>query len=290
MSSVDAPPSAARTPEVRTGGRTGGLMLSEIGFVLRRGRHLALLGALAAVPVLIAVAVALVGSPETGEGPPLLDSVTRNGLFVGLVGLLVCIPIFLPLAVGVVAGDTVAGEASLGTLRYLLVAPAGRTRLLFVKLASAFVFCAVACLTIVLVGAVVGVALFGAEAVPLLSGTSIGPVEALGRALLVAAYATLSLLGLAAVGVMVSTLVDNPVGAMATTVVASIVAQVVSTIPQLAVVHPWLFSAQWFDVSDLLRDPIAWGAFADNALLQAGWVLVATSIAWARFRTRDVLS
>ena len=43
------------------------------------------------------------------------------------------IPLFLPLTVGVVAGDTIAGEAGQGTLRYLLVAPAGRVRLLVVK-------------------------------------------------------------------------------------------------------------------------------------------------------------
>ena len=33
--------------------------------------------------------------------------------------MLVSVPLFLPLTVGVVAGDTIAGEASLGTLRYL---------------------------------------------------------------------------------------------------------------------------------------------------------------------------
>ena len=53
------------------------------------------------------------------------------------------IPFFLPLTVGVVAGDTIAGEASLGTLRYLLVRPAGRSRLLLVKAGTAAVFCLV---------------------------------------------------------------------------------------------------------------------------------------------------
>ena len=39
----------------------------------------------------------------------------------------------LPLVVAVVAGDSLAGEAGYGTLRYLLSCPAGRTRLLSVK-------------------------------------------------------------------------------------------------------------------------------------------------------------
>ncbi|MDF0752950.1 ABC transporter permease subunit, partial [Marinobacter sp. 71-i] len=84
--------------------------------------------------------------------------------------LVVSIPLFLPLTVGVVAGDTIAGEAGLGTLRYLLVAPAGRVRLLVVKYVAAAVFCLAATLTVVVVGALVGLALFGAGPATLLSG------------------------------------------------------------------------------------------------------------------------
>ena len=49
----------------------------------------------------------------------------------------------------VVAGDAIAGEASHGTLRYLLIAPAGRIRLLIVKYLAAAVFCLAATLTLV---------------------------------------------------------------------------------------------------------------------------------------------
>ena len=43
------------------------------------------------------------------------------------------LPLFLPLAVAVIAGDTIAGEANVGTLRYLLATPVQRSRLLAVK-------------------------------------------------------------------------------------------------------------------------------------------------------------
>ena len=87
-----------------------------------------------------------------GRGPAFLDRITQNGLFVGVTAMLVCVPLFLPLTVGVVAGDTIAGEAGLGTLRYLLVAPAGRVRLLLVKYAGAAAFCIVAPLVVALAG------------------------------------------------------------------------------------------------------------------------------------------
>ena len=90
--------------------------------------------------MLIAVAVRLSSAVPAGRGPAFLDRISQNGLFVGVTAMLVSVPLFLPLTIGVVAGDTIAGEAGLGTLRYLLVAPAGRVRLLLVKYAGAAVF------------------------------------------------------------------------------------------------------------------------------------------------------
>lgn len=273
------------------GGATRGFLASELRALLGRRRTWALLLVLAAIPVLIAVAVDLASTPpRPGEGPPFLDRVTSNGLFVAVTGLTVTIPLFLPLAVGVVAGDAIAGEASLGTLRYLLTVPVGRTRLLVVKYLSSAVFCAVATLVVAVVGGLVGVALFGTGPVTLLSGDTVGTGAALLRVLLVAAYVTVSLLGLAAVGLFVSTLTEVPVGAMATTAVLAIVSQVLDGIPQLGWLHPWLFSHRWLDYADLLREPIAWGSFAHNALLQAGYVVVFGLLAWARFTSADVTS
>ena len=266
------------------------LLASELHVMFRRARHLAILGVLAAVPVLIALAVRFSDGPDTGEGPPFLDRVTDNGLFVGITALVICVPLFLPLAVGVVAGDTIAGEAGQGTLRYLLLSPAGRTRLLAVKLAGVVVFCTVATLTVVAVGAAIGVALFGVQDVAVLSGGTITPVESVGRALLAAGYVTVSLVGLGAIGLFVSTLTDVPVGAMAATVTLAVVSQVLGQIPQIDWLHPWLFTYRWFDVADVLRDPVSWDSFRQNAVLQGAYVAVFSTLAWARFTTKDVLS
>ena len=97
-----------------------GLLASELGVLFRRRRTWAMMCALAAIPILIAVAVRLSSAVPPGRGPAFLDRITQNGLFVGVTAMLVSVPLFLPLTVGVVAGDTVAGEAGLGTLRYLL--------------------------------------------------------------------------------------------------------------------------------------------------------------------------
>lgn len=267
------------------------LLASELSVLFRRRRTWAMLLALAAIPVLIAVAIRLSSAePEPGRGPPFLDRVTQNGLFVGITALVVSIPLFLPLTVGVVAGDTIAGEANLGTLRYLLVVPAGRVRLLLVKYAGAAAFCLAATLTVVATGAVIGAALFPIGPVTLLSGDTIGVGESVLRSLLVAGYVTVSLLGLSAIGLFISTLTVVPVGAMAATIVLSVVSQVLGALPQLEWLHPWLFTHYWLDFADLLRQPISWTSFGDNALLQAGYALVFGSLAYGRFVTKDILS
>jgi ABC-2 type transport system permease protein len=247
--------------------------------------------ALAAVPVLIALAVRLSSStPAAGRGPAFLDQITQNGLFVGAVGLTVAIPLFLPLTVGVVAGDSIAGEASAGTLRYLLVAPAGRVRLLLVKLAAAVVFCLAATLSVAVAGALIGIALFPVGPVTLLSGDTISVAESVLRSLLVAAYISVSLFGLTAIGLFISTLTDVPVGAMASTVVLAVVSQVLDSLPQLDWLHPWLFSHYWLSFADLLRQPISWDSFGNNAILQVAYVSVFSALAYGRFSTKDILS
>ena len=266
------------------------LLGSELSVLFRRKRTWAMLAALAAVPILIAIAVRVTHAGSAGAGPAFLDRIENNGLFVVFVALGVCVPVFLPLTVGVVAGDTIAGEASNGTLRYLLIAPAGRIRLLAVKYVGAAVFSLAATLVVCIAGALIGFALFPAGSVTLLSGDTVSIAGALGRSLLIALFATLSLMGLSAIGLFLSTLTDVPVGAMAATIILTVTSEVLDQLPQLDWIHPWLFSHYWLGFGDFLRDPISWTVFGQNAALQAGYLIVFGALAYGRFAAKDILS
>jgi ABC-2 type transport system permease protein len=278
------------SPEPR--GRRLGLSLlgTELSILFRRTRTWAMLLALAAVPVLIGVAIRISSAGDSGRGPSFLTQIAGNGLFVGVASLVLAIPLFLPLTIGVVAGDTIAGEASQGTLRYLLVAPAGRTRLLVVKFLGAAAFCFAAPLAVVVAGTLTGIALFPIGPITLLSGDQVPVAEGLLRLLLLALYVGVAMLGLTAVGLFVSTMTDVPVGAMAATVVLAVTSQVLDQLPQLDALHPFLLSDSWFGLVDLLRQPPIWSTFGTNALLQLGYVVVFGALAYGRFATRDVLA
>ncbi|NGO67191.1 ABC transporter permease [Streptomyces boncukensis] len=271
-----------------------GFLRSELITTFRRWRTLALFGVLALVPVLVGVAVKIetsgggtVGGGD-GDGPAFISQVTNNGLFLVFTSLAATLPFFLPMTVGVIAGDAVAGEANAGTLRYLLVAPAGRTRLLLAKFTTVLAFCLTATLVVAVSALATGALLFPVGEVTLLSGTSVPFGEGLLRALLVAALVAASLIGLAAVGLFISTLTNSGIAAMAATVGLLITVQIVNSIPQLHDIHPYLFPNYWLSFADVLRDPIYWDDLLKNLGLQGVYGAVFASAAWARFTTKDI--
>src|SRR5438067_10751096 len=136
------------------------MLLAELHHLFRRRRIHALLTVLALVPVAIVLALKLSGHHGDGGGPTFLNQVTDNGVFAALAAMTITLPVFLPLAISIVAGDAIAGEAGLGTLRYLLARPAGRARLLGAKAASIGTFCLAATAVVAIAGLVVGSVLF----------------------------------------------------------------------------------------------------------------------------------
>ncbi|HTJ69634.1 MAG TPA: ABC transporter permease [Actinospica sp.] len=268
----------------------GSLLANELRTMFRRNRNLALLAALALIPVALGVAIKVGTHHGRGGDGGFLAQVSNNGLFLVFAALSLTLPIFLPMALGVVAGDSISGEAAQGTLRYLLVAPAGRVRLLTVKATALAVYCLVSTAVVSVAALIAGLALFPSGQVTLLSGDTIGMGAALVKAVWVTLLVAASLLGLAAIGLFVSTLTDTPIAAMAAATGLTILAGILQVIPQLSAIQPWLYTYQWSSYADLLRDPVYLANIEHNLLIQLGYVAVFGTAAWARLSTRDVTS
>src|SRR6476660_1734720 len=137
-------------------------MRVELVKLFGRRRTWVAIGLLNLLPTLVCVLLAWTRiAPRPGQGPAFLSAVTANGSLFAIAALAIVLPLFLPVAVAVAAGESVAGEAQAGTLRYLLVRPVGRTRLLVRKLGAVSVFVVVAVLSVAMVGFVVGRLLLG---------------------------------------------------------------------------------------------------------------------------------
>jgi ABC-2 type transport system permease protein len=264
---------------------------SELWLIFGRRRNWAGLVVLAAVPLIIAVTTKI-WPPDagSGEGPGFFTSITSNGLFVALAALTVELPLFLPLAVAAIAGDAIAGEANLGTLRYLLAVPVHRNRLLLVKYLAVVIFAFAATLVVAGTGALSGLVLFGGGPVTLLSGTQASFGEGVLRLLAVCAYIAVGLCALGAIGLFVSTLTEQPIGATVAIVILNVVSFILDAIPQLDWLHPYLPTHWWLSFGDLLRDPIAFDGIRPGLFTAAAYIAVFLTLAWARFAGKDVSS
>jgi ABC-2 type transport system permease protein len=277
-----------------TGRATWRLLWSELKLVFGRPRNRAILGVFVITPIAFGVLFRLTinsVSSNGGGGPAFLNELAGNGVFLALVVLTFMLGLLmLPLAVAVVAGDAIAGEASLGTLRGLLVVPAGRVRLLAVKYAAIVIFCAAACLLITIVALIMGLALFPAGPVTTLSGTTITLGTGVLRVLVVAAYAAAALASLGAIGLAASTLTQHPVGAIAGLLVLVVASEIADQVPQLSAIHPYLPSHFWMSWDGLFRAPVDWSGITHGLLSFAVYLVIFGGVAWARFTTADITS
>lgn len=282
---VDAAVPIAAGFHVRQRGAFVRQVRSELRLVFGRRRNQILLVVLGAIPLLIGIAEK--ASPG-GGGPQFLDRVTDNGLFLVLTALLITLNLALPVVVGIVAADAVAGEAQGGTLRYLLAVPVRRGRLLTVKAVGIALYAAAAVAAIALIAAIAGAGLFGTGSFTLLGGQTVGLGEGVLRILGVAVYVWLSLFGLLAVGLLISTLTEVPIAAMAATIGFAILNLVLDAVPQLSAIHPGLVDNYWQSFGTLLRVGPDFGQLGRYLLLQVVYVVVAGGLAWARFSDADV--
>jgi ABC-2 type transport system permease protein len=271
-------------------GPSGRFLGSELGIIFGRRRNLAGMAVLAVVPVILAISIRVSSPDGEGGGPGFIIGITGNGLFVAFAALILELPLFLPLAVGTIAGDSVAGEANLGTLRYLLTIPAGRTRLLIVKYAAIVIFALVCTLLVAAVGTFMGVALFGGGDMTLLSGSRTSMADGLWRLLLSSLYLAAQFSALGAIGLFISTLTEQPIGATIAVVLINVMMFILDSISQLAWLHPWLLTHWWTAIGDFVRDPIYPDSIERGLLTAAVYTVTFWLLAWARFSNKDITS
>ncbi|MFY0408421.1 ABC transporter permease [Solicola sp. PLA-1-18] len=267
----------------------------ELVKMLRRPRTWVTIAMLNALPTLVAVLLALTDvGPRPGTGPAFLSAVLTDGTLFPLAALAIVLPLFLPVAVAVIGGEAIAGEAQTGTLRYLLVRPVGRTRLLVAKMVSVVAFVLLAVVVVAVVGYVVGQLLLGdgdpSGAVASVSGTSLDSTQIAQRTLLALGYVTLSMLGVAALALLLSTFTDSAIGAALGTVAFLVASTVLLGLDAADALQPWLPTRYWLAFVDLFRDPILWRDVVRGVLLQGAYLLVFLGAAWANFTTKDVTS
>jgi ABC-2 type transport system permease protein len=250
--------------------------------------------------------------------------VLQDGALYPAAALALVLPVFLPVAVAVVAGDSIAGEATGGTLRYLLVRPVGRTRLLVAKLISVIVYVLLVVLAVTFTAYATGVFLLGPSvaaavgqapgvpggaaggsapglagqaptagqaaggAVTSLSGAPLSLLQLTERTAGAIAFITVSMLGVAAIALFLSTITDSALGSALGALAALVASEVLVTLNAATVVQPYLPTRYWLAWIDFFRQPVFWRDIQRGFGIQAIYVVVFLAAAWANFSTKDI--
>jgi ABC-type transport system involved in multi-copper enzyme maturation permease subunit len=302
MSTAEAAPAPDGGTLAVAGARRGSvrpwfrLLRSELALVFRRWRNRGLLAVVVAIPVLLGIALRVAvpqGGPANGGsgiGAAFLTQVAGNGVFLAFLALTIMLTLVLPLVVAVVSGESLAGEANIGTLRYLLAVPAGRARLLSVKYTAVVLFALVACLLVAASALIMGAILFPIGPVTLLSGNTVPLSEGLLKLLFVVLFVAAAMAMLGAIGMAISSLTEHPIGAIAAILILAVASEVCDNIPQFAAAGPYLPTHWWLSFDSLLRSPIDTTELLHGLLSFGVYIVIFGSIAWARFTSADITS
>jgi ABC-2 type transport system permease protein len=270
------------------------LVGTEFSKQVRRPRTWVALGFVMVVPLIITVALKLNPPDLSGQrdvGDRFFYLSTQTGLIVPVAALNLMSRFFLVVVICMFAGDAVASEAGWGNLRYLLVRPVGRGRLLSAKLVVVAVFAVLATALVAVSGLVVGVIAFGWHPLEI---PFIGLTQSPGQIVVHLGLAVLLITwGLAAViafGFMISTMTDAAAGAIFSAVGLYIITVILDQITSLGSIRYGL-PLHYYDAwTDLFSRNQFTGDMWRSILLQIPYVIVFCGIAWWWFHRKDVKS
>jgi ABC-2 type transport system permease protein len=230
-----------------------------------------------------------------------------NGYLVAFI-ILNALLIHVPLLVALVAGDLVAGEANMGTLRMLVTKPVSRTQLMLVKFTAAVIYTLLLLMWMALLALWLSILFFGTNDMLVARNNAleqIGQADIWWRYVAAFGYALVALSTVAALAFLLSTLADNSIGPIVSTITIVIVLTILSElrIPMYDhTIKPYLFTSHmlawkgfFYSKADAAGQAIAGSIENLPAILRSLAVLVAYIVVFITsavmiFRKKDILS
>ena len=261
---------------------------------VRRRRTAVAFGLVIALPIVVSLAVLF--GPSSGGGGLADGDFDVFGLMASgpwnfaLSGLFFSSAFLLVILAAMFLGDTVASEASWGTMRYLLAAPVPRRRFLIIKVIVGLLLTLAVLIVLVVASFIIGLIAFGTGTLASpLSGT-LGAGESTVRIAVIAGYIAVTLLVPAGIAFLASVSTDVPLGAVGAAVVIVIFANILDAIDALGSLRQFLpanYAGAW---ADALGPTIVWNQMAIGLAYNVGVFAVLVGIAILRFERKDILS
>ncbi len=260
----------------------------ELGRQIGRRRTAWAYGFLIALPLILVAAFSL--GDDTSSGGGYVDLARTGAANFAVFSLFAASDFLLVILAALFAGDAVPSEASWGSLRYLLVAPVNRVRLLTSKLVVALGSTAVAAAVLPVWALFVGGIAYGWSPYTSPAGTSLSWGDFVPRLLLAAVIVAVTLVQVIGIALLIGTVSDAPLGAVGGAVFVTIVASILDTIDALGDLRhalPLHYARSWIRA---LSPDIEWTDIQLGALWSLLYAVVTIAAAYWWFRRKDILS
>ncbi len=255
----------------------------------------------------IAVLIPVIQIAMLIEGEKSLDFMTRNlqqsFIFVGnlLNGYLITylilgsLYVHIPFLVALVAGDLLAGEATAGTYRILITRPVSRIKLVTSKFAAGLLYTYSLIFWLALISLGLGILIFGTGELIVLKSTQIiifAKSDVFWRFILAFLFAALSMSVVTALAFLFSSLVENAIGPIISTMAVIIIFIVISAIEIniFQTIKPYLFTTYMASWRLFFDDNLNYQEIIKSCLILLTHVLVFFGAAAVIFKRKDILS
>jgi ABC-2 type transport system permease protein len=244
------------------------------------------LGFAALMPLVFVIALAARGEPP--RDVPFGRYALESGLAVPLVLLTFGSYWLFPLITALVSGDIIASEDQNGTLKTILTRSVERGQIFAGKALVALTYTIAALVTMAVVALIAGGVNSGWHSIVSLSGTRVS----VGHGLLLIAGSfgiyLAPLIALAAIGLLLSTVMRNSAAAVVGTLMFSLILQLIAILPGVGHIKPYLLVNQFFAWHGFLRTPTDWAPIGHAAWVCALWAIPSLVAAYVVFLRRDV--
>lgn len=217
-----------------------------------------------------------------------------NGYFVFFV-ILQTLLVHVPLLISLVAGDMIAGEANMGTLRLLVTKPVSRTSLMISKFFASGIYSILLLTFMAVLGLLVSMLVFGTSDLMIFKSEKvllIDRADVLWRYFAAYGFAGLSMITVAALAFLFSVFADNSIGPIIAAMSVIIVFTILTTmdIPFFNNMKPYLFTNHMLNWKGFFDRPVDGSEVLKSVLFLIGHIVFFVSLATYIFRKKDILS
>jgi len=245
------------------------------------------LGAAVLVPIAFVIALVL----QKGAGPtdvPLGRTLRETGLATPFVVLFFLSIWGLPLITALVAGDIVAAETHNGTLKTILTRSRERGEVFAAKVLASFTYMLAAVFAMGAVGLVAGTIAWGLHPLTSLSGASVPVQHGIVLLLETLGIYAVALAGVAAFGLLLSTVTRNSAASVVGTLMFALLMQLLGVLPGTEIVRPYLLGTQFDAWHGFLLTPADWAPVVRALWVSALYIGLPLIAGYLVFLRRDV--